>query len=170
MSVFSDPLAIQSAPVLRRGLLIAAIVIALDQASKWWILLSVMNPPQLIEIVPFFNLVLTWNRGVSFGLFDTNSPATPWILSILAVAIVGVLISWLRRAEGKLIPIALGLIVGGAIGNVVDRMVHGAVVDFLDVHWGTYHWPAFNVADSGITVGAVLLIVDSLFSGRGQKG
>ena len=162
--------ALPSPPVLRRGLLIALVVIALDQASKWWILLFVMNPPQLIEIVPVFNLVLTWNRGVSFGLFDTNSPASPWILSILAVAIVGVLLHWMRRAEGKLIPLALGLIVGGAIGNVIDRLVHGAVVDFLDVHWGTYHWPAFNVADSGITVGAVLLIADSLFSARGQKG
>lgn len=165
----SDP-ATPKSPVLRQGLLLAVAVIALDQASKWWILLFVMNPPQLIEILPIFNLVLTWNRGVSFGLFDTNSSASPWILSILAVTIVAVLLHWMRRAEGRLIPLALGLIVGGAIGNVIDRMVHGAVVDFLDVHWGTYHWPAFNVADSGITVGAVLLIVDSLFSARGQKG
>mgnify|MGYP002632315600 CR=1 FL=1 len=156
--------------MFRRGLLIAAIVIVLDQASKWWILLSVMNPPQLMEIMPVFNLVLTWNRGVSFGLFNIDSAASPWILSILAIVIVGVLGRWLHRAEGKLMAAALGLIIGGALGNVVDRIVHGAVVDFLDVHWGTYHWPAFNVADSGITVGAILLIVDSLFSARHQKG
>jgi signal peptidase II len=91
-------------------------------------------------------------------------------LSILALVIVGVLLFWLRKADGKLIPAAIGLIVGGAVGNVIDRVVHGAVVDFLDVYWGGYHWPAFNVADSGITVGAILLVVDSLFSGRAQKG
>ena len=157
-------------PILRRGLLIALVVLALDQASKWWILVSVMNPPQLIEIMPMFNLVLTWNRGVSFGMFAMGHDIGPWILSIVAVVIVTALLFWLRKAEGRLVPIAIGLIVGGAIGNVIDRMIHGAVVDFLDVYWGSYHWPAFNVADSGITVGAVLLVVDSLFSGRPQKG
>jgi signal peptidase II len=165
----SEPIPLVS-PMLRRGLLIALLVVVLDQISKWWILLAVMNPPQFIEILPVFNLVLTWNRGVSFGLFHTDSAASPWILSALALVIAGMLVYWLRRAEGKLMPFALGLIIGGAVGNVIDRMVHGAVVDFLDVHWGTYHWPAFNVADSGITVGAILLIVDSLFSGRAQKG
>jgi signal peptidase II len=157
-------------PTLRRGLLIASGVLILDQLTKWWILLSVMNPPQLIEIMPMFNLVLTWNRGVSFGLFAMGTDLGPWILSIVALVIVGVLLFWLRKAEGKLVPAAIGLIVGGAIGNVIDRMVHGAVVDFLDVYWGIYHWPAFNVADSGITIGAILLVVDSLFSGRAQKG
>jgi signal peptidase II len=157
-------------PTIRRGLLIALIVIALDQASKWWILLSVMNPPQLLPILPSFNLVLTWNRGVSFGLLAMGHDMGPWILSILAAVIVAALLVWLRKADGKLVPIAIGFIVGGAIGNVVDRFVHGAVVDFLDIYWGSYHWPAFNVADSGITVGAVLLVVDSLFSGKAQKG
>lgn len=159
-----------TAPTLRRGLLIASGVLALDQLTKWWILLSVMNPPQLIPIMPSFNLVLTWNRGVSFGMFAMGTDMGPWILSVLALAIVGVLLFWLRKADGKLIPIAIGLIVGGAIGNVIDRVVHGAVVDFLDLYWGSYHWPAFNVADSGITVGAILLVVDSLFSGRAEKG
>lgn len=155
---------------LRRGLLIALCVIALDQATKWWILLSVMNPPHLIEIMPMFNLVLTWNRGVSFGLFDAGSAAGPWILSGVAVVIVAVLLYWLRGAKGKLVAIAVGFIAGGAAGNVIDRMVHGAVVDFLDVYWGSYHWPAFNVADSGITIGAALLVIDSIFSGQAQKG
>ena len=161
---------VKVSPTLRRGLLIALCVIALDQAAKWWILRSVMNPPQLVEIMPMFNLVLTWNRGVSFGLFDAGSSAGPWILSGVALLIVGILIFWLRGAEGKLVSVAVGFIAGGAIGNVIDRIVHGAVVDFLDVYWGSYHWPAFNVADSGITVGAILLVIDSLFSGRAQKG
>jgi signal peptidase II len=107
---------------------------------------------------------------VSFGLFATGTDLGPWILSILALVIVAVLLFWLRKAEGILIPIAIGLIVGGAIGNVIDRVIYGAVVDFLDVYWGSYHWPAFNVADSSITVGAILLVADSLFSGRTQKG
>jgi len=157
-------------PTIRRGLLIASAVLVLDQVSKQWILRSVMNPPQLVEIMPMFNLVLTWNRGVSFGLFATGTDLGPWILSILALVIVAVLLFWLRKAEGILIPIAIGLIVGGAIGNVIDRVIYGAVVDFLDVYWGSYHWPAFNVADSSITVGAILLVADSLFSGRTQKG
>jgi signal peptidase II len=157
-------------PTIRRGLLIASAVLVLDQVSKQWILRSVMNPPQLVEIMPMFNLVLTWNRGVSFGLFAMGTDLGPWILSILALVIVAVLLVWLRAAEGKLIAVALGLIVGGAIGNVIDRVIYGAVVDFLDVYWGSYHWPAFNVADSGITVGAILLVADSLFSGRTQKG
>jgi signal peptidase II len=157
-------------PTVRRGLLIALAVIAVDQAVKWWILLSVMNPPHLIPIMPSFNLVFTWNRGVSFGLFDTGSAGGPWILSLLALLIVAVLLFWLRRAEGKIAPLAIGFIVGGAVGNVIDRVIHGAVVDFLDVYWGSYHWPAFNVADSAITIGAILLVADSLFSGRAQKG
>ncbi len=154
---------------MRRGLALAALVIALDQATKWWILLSVMQPPRMIEITPFFNLVLTWNRGVSFGLFNTGSVAGPWILSGLAIAVVALLVVWLSRAGGWFVIGALGLIIGGALGNVIDRAVHRAVVDFLDFHWAGYHWPAFNVADSAITVGATMLVVDSLFSGRNQK-
>ena len=154
---------------VRRGLAIAALVMALDQATKWWILLSVMRPPRMIEITPFFNLVLTWNRGVSFGFLNTDSAAGPWILSVLALVVVALLVVWLARAGGWFVIGALGLIIGGALGNVIDRAVHRAVVDFLDFHWAGYHWPAFNVADSAITVGAAMLVVDSLFSGRNQK-
>jgi signal peptidase II len=151
------------------GLAIAAGIIALDQATKWWILLSVMQPPRVIELTPFFNLVLTWNRGVSFGMFDTDSSAGPWILSAVAIAVVVVLAVWLTRGPSRFVASGLGLIVGGAIGNVIDRFAHGAVVDFLDIHWAGYHWPAFNVADSAITIGAAILVLDSLFAGRSRK-
>ena len=154
---------------LYRGLAIAAVVIVLDQASKWWILLSVMQPPRFIEITPFLNIVLTWNRGVSFGMFNTDSAAGPWILSAIAIAVAIALAVWLSRSTGALVSVALGLIIGGAIGNVIDRAVHGAVVDFLDFHWAGYHWPAFNVADSCISVGAAMLVLDSLFSGGNRK-
>ena len=149
---------------MRRGLGIALIVFGLDQVTKYWILEHVMQPPQVLEVTPFFNLVLGWNRGVSFGMFNQDSQWNAWILSGIAIAIVVALLVWLRKADKFLVAAALGLIIGGALGNVVDRAQFGAVVDFLDFHMAGYHWPAFNVADSGITVGAVLLVVDALFA------
>lgn len=142
----------------------ACFILLLDQASKWYMLLSVMQPPRVIPVLPFFNLVSAWNRGVSFGMFDSDLPWMGWVLSALALAIVAFLVSWLRKTDRRHLAIAIGMIIGGAIGNVIDRAVHGAVFDFLDVFVGRYHWPAFNVADSGITVGAVILVLDSVFS------
>jgi signal peptidase II len=156
-------------PVFRRGLLIAALVIVLDQASKWWILERIMLPPRVIEVTPFFNLVLTWNRGVSFGLFNTDSPLNAWLLPLVALVILAMLLVWLARADRGILAHGLGLIIGGAIGNLIDRVRFGAVADFLDVHvWG-YHWPAFNVADSAITIGVVVLIFDSLFGTEKER-
>ena len=146
------------------GLLVAVLAIGLDQVTKWWILASVMDPPRIINVTPFFNVVLVWNRGISFGMFSNESMAGVWILSFLALIIVGFLFNWLRKAESKRVAISLGLIIGGALGNVIDRAVHSAVLDFLDFYIGSVRWPAFNAADSFITVGAILLILDSLFS------
>ena len=140
------------------------LVLALDQVSKWWILTDVMNPPRIIEITPFFNIVLAWNRGVSFGMFAGDSAWGPWLLTGLAGVIVIALAVWLWRTPSRLSVAALGLIIGGAVGNVVDRLNHGAVVDFLDVHAAGWHWPAFNVADSAICVGAAILVLESLFT------
>jgi signal peptidase II len=145
------------------GLLLALSVVAVDQATKHWIVSGVMTPPRVIEITSFFNLVLVQNRGVSFGLFNSGAPMGVWILTGLAVAIVAFLLVWLWRAESRLATVLLGLIIGGAIGNVTDRLHYGAVMDFLDFHIGGYHWPAFNVADSAITVGAVLFVAETLF-------
>lgn len=149
------------------GLAAAVLVALLDQATKWWIVESVMRPPQVIPVTPFFNLVMGWNRGVSFGMFDTGSPVTVWILVGVALAVVSVLLVWLRRATEWWVALSIGMIVGGASGNVLDRLRYGAVADFLDFHVAGYHWPAFNVADSGITVGAFILIADSLFAKPG---
>jgi signal peptidase II len=151
------------------GGLIAVISMIADQATKWWILEGIMQPPRVIPMTPFFNLVLTWNNGVSFGLFNNNNELNALILSVLAIAIVIFLILWLRKAENKRMAIGLGLIIGGALGNVIDRGIHGAVVDFLDFYVNSYHWPAFNVADSCITIGAVILIFDSLFSPKPEQ-
>ncbi len=148
------------------GLVWAGLVILIDQITKWWIVSSVMSPPQEIQITPFFNLVMVWNRGISFGLFN-DSGANAWFLSALALGIVAVLGSWLRKAPGRLLPVALGMVIGGALGNVIDRVFRDAhaVADFLDFHWNGYHWPAFNVADAAIAVGAAILVYDSLFPG-----
>lgn len=145
------------------GTVIAGIFIILDQASKGWILHDLMIPPRIIEITSNFNLVLGWNRGVSFGLFNQDSTYGPYILTAVAIAIVIGLAIWMWRSTTRWSALALGLIIGGAIGNVIDRIQYGAVVDFLDFHAFGYHWPAFNVADTAICVGAGLIILESLF-------
>ncbi|MBT3238892.1 MAG: signal peptidase II [Rhodospirillaceae bacterium] len=145
------------------GLGVAVIVGVIDQISKWWIVEDVMRPPHVIEVTPFFNIVLAWNRGVSFGMFNEGSPGNVWLLSGIALGIVVVLMVWLWRSQCRLLASAIGLIIGGAMGNVIDRMNYGAVADFLDFHVAGFHWPAFNVADSAIFVGAVVLVLDSLF-------
>jgi signal peptidase II len=149
------------------GIGIAILVIAADQLTKWWILYEVMAPPRVIEVTPFFNLVMTWNPGISFGLFNTGSPLNALVLSVLALLIVALLLVWLYRSDRLFIGGGIGLISGGAIGNVIDRVRFGAVADFLDFHVAGYHWPAFNVADSMITIGAVMIVLDTLFD-RGQ--
>ncbi len=144
--------------------IVAAGVLVLDQLSKWWILDAVMNPPRIVPLTSFFNIVLVLNRGVSFGLFSAAPHWMPWILSGFAVTVAAALAIWLRRADNRLLAAALGLVIGGALGNVADRIRFGAVVDFLDLHLGGYHWPAFNVADSAITIGVGLLLLDALKS------
>ena len=147
------------------GVLVACAVLALDQATKWLILTQVMRPPRVIDVTPFFNLVLGWNRGVSFGLFHSESPTNAIVLTGIALAIVMGLLVWLWRTDQRWTALSVGLIVGGALGNVMDRVRFGAVVDFLDFHVAGYHWPAFNVADAAIVTGAGMLILESLLQG-----
>lgn len=153
---------------LRHGLLMAILIILLDQVTKWVALVGLNLAENPIIVTSFFNLVLVWNRGISFGIFNDAGAAGPWILSGLAIAVVLGLIYWLRQAEGWLSITALGLIIGGALGNVIDRFRFGAVIDFLDFHMANYHWPAFNVADAAIFVGAGLLLLDGLLSPERQ--
>ena len=157
-------------PYLALGLVLAALVIVLDQISKVALLMTMqeLGGGRFIEVTSFFSIVQVMNRGVSFGMFnDAQSELGGVVFSLLAAAIVVMLLVWLWRARSTIIAIGTGLVIGGAVGNVIDRLRLGAVVDFLDFHLGTWHWPAFNVADSAICVGVALLVLDGLL-GRGQ--
>ncbi|KAB2775302.1 signal peptidase II [Brucella anthropi] len=150
--------------MLRLGLPLALGGFFIDQATKWWVLNHVMNPPQVIPVTGFFNLVLGFNTGVSFGLFG-QAPA--WLLMAFTLAIVAGLLVWIHRSDSRLTASALGLVVGGALGNLLDRLRQGAVTDFLDFYIGSYHWPAFNLADVAIVCGGGLLLVESVLA-RGK--
>ncbi|MBI0539744.1 signal peptidase II, partial [Roseomonas sp. KE2513] len=108
----------------------AVLAFALDQATKWWVLTHLMDPPRVIPVTPFFNLVLGWNRGVSFGLLSADHHATPWLLSSLELTVVAGLVVWTTSDRRPEMAASVGFIVGGALGNVVDRLRHGAVTDF----------------------------------------
>ncbi len=143
------------------SLLLALIIFTLDQISKWWVVSVVDLPTQrVVEITGFFNLAMVWNHGVSFGMFSEHQQ--PLLLSAVAVAIVCVLLIWLAKSHDKLLTWGIGLIIGGAIGNIIDRLRFGAVVDFLDFHAFGFHWPAFNIADSCIFIGVVVLCIQSM--------
>lgn len=137
-------------------------VIVADQVTKT-IILNWLDLYQTVPVMPFFNLTLAYNTGAAFSFLASAGGWQRWFFVILAAVIVTVLTVWLSRLAktAKLEAISLALIIGGAVGNVVDRLMHGHVIDFLDVYVGTNHWPAFNIADSAICVGAVLLIIDS---------
>lgn len=146
----------------RTGLVIAALVIVLDQLSKY-VVTQTLVWGDLHRITGFFDLVFAHNTGAAFSLFaDQPGWQRGFFITIASVAVI-VILYLLRRSSGStLARFALSLILGGALGNLIDRLMLGYVVDFLSFHLGTYYWPAFNVADSAITVGAVLLIWDSL--------
>ncbi|MBK19772.1 MAG: signal peptidase II [Rhodospirillaceae bacterium] len=148
----------------RAGMLIVILTILFDQLSKWWILNVTMVPPKVVPVTGFFDLVLVYNRGASFGIFSDAPGWAGTALIVFAIVVSIGLSVWMWRAKELLLATALALVVGGAIGNVIDRIRFGAVVDFLDFHVGGWHWPAFNIADSAITIGVILLILDSLKS------
>lgn len=154
-----------------RGLATAVVVALLDQLSKAAVLAHFAGTGfDADRVTPFFNLVLTFNRGMSFGLFNAGSAngdgLNALLFSLAAIFIATGLVYWLSRVSSPLLAIAIGLIIGGAVGNVVDRIRHGAVVDFLDFHIGYWHWPAFNLADSAICLGVAMMLLDGLLLHR----
>ncbi|MCC6470823.1 MAG: signal peptidase II [Alphaproteobacteria bacterium] len=148
----------------RLGLGLAALILVADQLTKAWMMGLLQGAGRAVEVTGFFKLVTVWNRGMSFGLF--NDAQASWALIALALAISGILLWWLKGTTRALPGLAIGLVLGGALGNVVDRLRFGAVFDFLYFHIGEWYWPAFNLADSAITVGVALLLLDGLSESR----
>jgi len=146
------------------GLVPATLLFIADQVSKWWILEQIQLPRLgRIEISPIFDLTMVWNYGVSFGLLKAGSEWERWGLVVLSGVISAVFAVWLARAERRLTALALGVVIGGALGNMVDRIRYGAVADFLDFS-GLYFPYVFNVADAAITIGAAVLFLDLMFN------
>ncbi len=142
--------------------LISLFVILLDQLTKG-IILHYFSFGKVLEVFPCFNLLLAYNKGVSFSFLASDSPYMPWILSAFSLIVCAFIIGWMRQEKDKYTRIGFALILGGAIGNVIDRVRLGAVVDFLDFYIGSYHWPAFNVADSAICIGVFLILIRAFF-------
>ncbi|MDF3023549.1 MAG: lspA [Alphaproteobacteria bacterium] len=171
------------------------VVIGLDQASKWFVMESMLrvkseNPDfwtwfTTRDMVEYFsdqqeeykqvvfndwlNFTMVWNRGISFGMFGAGAGKTPLLFIALSMLISLGLLIWLVLARTKMLFFALPLIIGGAIGNVIDRVRFGAVADFIDMHLGDRHWPAYNIADACVVIGAIFLILDTIFDKSGSK-
>ena len=175
--------------MMKKRLIAFALIIDLiifDQLSKWFVLEHIFQPKlggtplhfmdwitsdfrlPLIstEILPFFNLTMVWNQGISFGLFQNGNP---WPLIIMALVIVVMFTIWVLKSDKWVEIIALSMVIGGALGNVIDRLHFGAVADFIDFHIAGWHYPAFNLADSFITIGVLILVTYSLFFDKPEK-
>ncbi len=170
---------------------IALTIIIFDQISKWLVTELLfrpqitgqkgsglidwyMNTPDAlpyshIKITDFFNIVITWNTGISFSMFSNSGEYTPYILIFVAIGITVMFLSWLWKATTHIHGVCYALIIGGALGNVIDRSRFGAVIDFIDIHVLGYHWPAFNIADMAVVTGVSLLIIVSLFFEKKSK-
>lgn len=163
-----------SSPLARLGLRVALAVLILDQASKLWVLhvlrLEETGP---IRVLPGMDFVLTWNRGISYGMFQQDSALGRWLLVLFTGAAVAVFAIWLARVHTRIGAVALGLVIGGAIGNGIDRAAYGAVVDFVLLYVRTaafsFNWYVFNLADAAIVAGVAGLLYESLWGERAAK-
>lgn len=158
-------------PLSPLGLGIAALTVLADQADKAWMLyvydIGAKSP---VAITSFFDLVLVWNRGISYGLLPQEGVAGRWGLILFAFGASVALAVWLARLESRLAAASIGLIIGGAIGNAIDRIAYGAVADFFSLHAFGFQWYVFNIADTAIVAGVVGLLYDSLYRGHKKVG
>jgi len=166
------------------NIIMIAFVIVCDQITKWMVTELIIRPenggksidfvtwistlPSKVsyaqfEILPFYNIVLVWNYGVSFGMFNNQSTENAFLLVGISLVIAFILLIWMLGSPSKYASLGLALAIGGAFGNIIDRVRFGAVIDYIDIHAMGYHWPAFNVADSAIVVGIGIVIIQSLF-------
>jgi len=161
-------------PLTALGMAAAGVAAALDQAVKLWLLFGLDLPSRgSIRLGPFIDLVLVWNTGISYGWFQQSGPLGQWTLLAVKAVAVALLWIWLARASSRLTALALGLIIGGAVGNAVDRIAYGAVLDFVLFHIETaswsFRWYVFNVADAAIVAGVAGLLYDSVLSRDAAK-
>lgn len=149
---------------------IAVLVIVLDQLTKHWVS-ATFSYSETLELLPGLNLTLVHNMGAAFSFLSEAGGWQRWFFALIGILVAIVLMVWLARLSDRqrLLALSLSLILGGAIGNLWDRVLLGYVVDFIDVYYQHYHWPAFNVADSAITMGAILLILESLLASKQKK-
>ena len=170
----------------RLGVILGLLVLGADQGSKYWILnfawpnigqmlgagpVNVHDLPSVpeIELLPVLNLAFVGNPGVTFGLLNGLGPWSHYVLAVIAILVVGVLCVWLRRAENALVAVSIGAIAGGALGNVIDRLRYGWVVDFIKAHVGQWSWYVFNIADAAIVCGVAVLILESQIKRRPRQ-
>jgi signal peptidase II len=161
------------------GLLAAAAALILDQGSKLLMLYGFgfarmasecHEYAEPVSVLPFFNLAMVWNCGVSYGLFPASGPEGTAFLALFSIVAVAALGRWLWGATRLTLTIGLGLVIGGALGNLIDRLIYGKVADFFDFHLGGYHWYVFNVADAAITFGVIALLYDALLKPEVRAG
>jgi signal peptidase II len=149
--------------MIRFGLPFTLLALILDQVTKLLAYENLWQPPRRVELLGFLDLVPVENRGISFGLFQGEGSTGVWLISGFALIVSVGLGFWLSRVRRRWPAAALGLVIGGALGNVIDRLRLGWVIDFIDFHVTSWHWPAFNIADAAITVGVGMLLIDGLF-------
>ena len=148
--------------VRRFGVLTAILVFLADQATKFYVLKGLnLEFAGLIPVLPFVDFVLVWNRGISYGLFQQHQDFGRYLLIGLSLVIVFGLGIWLNRLKDRILALSVGFLIGGALGNVLDRLIYGAVVDFVLLHWGDWRWYVFNLADAAIVAGVALLLYES---------
>ncbi|MGL4322597.1 MAG: signal peptidase II [Beijerinckiaceae bacterium] len=153
----------------RFGFMAAIVTLIADQVTKVWALFySPLAEKLSVPLLPFLELVVVWNRGISYGLFQQHTEWGRWFLVALSVAAVIGFSVWLRRVESRVLALSLGLLIGGAAGNLIDRVVFGAVFDFIHLHWGRFSWYVFNIADAAIVAGVAGLLYDAWLT-RGEK-
>tara|TARA_B100000029_G_C17440267_1_gene911220 strand:- start:594 stop:1064 length:471 start_codon:yes stop_codon:yes gene_type:complete len=149
--------------MIRLGVPVIGLVLILDQLSKLIAYDALWNPLRRVELLSFLDLVPVENSGISFGLFQGDDKTGVWLITGVALAVSAGLGIWLIRVDRRWPTFALSLIIGGALGNVIDRLRLGWVIDFIDFHVNTWHWPAFNIADTVIVIGVAMLLIDGLF-------
>ncbi len=156
-------------PAMARWLWLSVLVVVLDQATKW-LAAAMLDPYRPLPLVPLLNLTLMYNEGAAFSFLASAGGWQRWFFACFAILMSVVLVIWLLRLgpRERLMAAALSLIVGGAVGNLIDRVLTGRVVDFIDLYVGDWHWPAFNVADSAITLGVILLLLGNLRAGKAR--